>query len=904
MAFTPYSTPIQYEYKPLNLAAFAVPLGKMQEQLDLTKAAISSTDFDLAHLPYGSDPERAKELIATARAKRDELAKNLMETKNYRQAAIKLNELNKTWKLDPEKSALESNYKLWQERDKEERERIDNGKANQITRDQYLQWKAKEIRNYEAANEEGKTGAAFKASWEKPEGDYRTVTGSTGRLADLEDELQELSFKAAQAVETDTVESALALIGIDATTMDAHYKKRIVESRSKEKTAEAVRDYLLTQPKYKQWAEEVAHYNHLDMQYSGKYADYAGEIVGSALKDNEQSIKDREAYLKKVKGKKEEDPVYANLLERKDLLSNMKSTGEYDPKVVEKLYTAQHVAGVFNFDALGKLFETRKENTEDVFRTIPKEDDGSGGGGTKNIFGSDAFFHPDTDTEYTPGGFQSQIHKASKGLYPIVKDLNNVAAGNVRTAIYAGLNAAEKEKLQKDPGAILARQRNLFTSSENASNVQEFIKNAKSKGINLSLANASTLWKTWHTGDRLGAKQFSENLENARELENNYVSATENLKNLKTEIHNTQEFKDKITELDKRTPVPIFNYTKSGNLASTNYKFNERSEKLFRSQNYTIERLTSKLGISKEKAEQYRKGNQVLTFGEVARLRGYKNTEEALAKGFDFGGVYFDAERNMTLTNYLNKVETEISPSLKTEKMSYNLLNTPQVSKELMQMNTTIEELMQQDPAFKGSWNQIPGFSEDGKPLAGTKLLSDNAHPPVITTHGNSLYFKYYYEYKDPETGSTIPTSVVVKPKLGTINKNEQWIDNLLYLASGNDASSKATRDMLLVNKFDMIYENKLTQSSFDAIPVQEGQTRKLETIALPYAGQSLVFTKEKPKGAMEPIIKIYRQMPDGSKAALDINGQPGGNGQIYTTTDPQEAKRFAASLLVDVAPR
>ena len=34
MAFTEFSAPVQYEYKPLNLSAFMVPLAKMQEQYD------------------------------------------------------------------------------------------------------------------------------------------------------------------------------------------------------------------------------------------------------------------------------------------------------------------------------------------------------------------------------------------------------------------------------------------------------------------------------------------------------------------------------------------------------------------------------------------------------------------------------------------------------------------------------------------------------------------------------------------------------------------------------------------------------------------------------------------------------------------------------------------------------
>jgi hypothetical protein len=893
MAFTPYSTPIQYEYKPLNLAAFAVPLGKMQEQLDFTKATLSSTDFDLAHLPYGSDPERAKELIETARAKRDELAKNLMETKNYRQAAIKLNELNKTWKLDPEKNALESNYKLWQERDKEERERIDNGKANQITRDQYLQWRADEIKKYEAETEDKKTGAAFKASWEKPEGDYRTITGSTGRLADLEDELQELSFKAAQAVETDSFEGAMALIGIDPTTMDAHFKKTIVESRSKEKTANAVRNYLLTQPKYKAWAEEVAHYDHLDMQNSGKYGEYAGEIVGNALKDNEQSIKDREAYLKKVQGKKEEDPVYANLLERKDVLSNMKSTGEYDPKVVEKLYTAQHVAGVFNFDALGKLFETKKVGTEDVFRDIPTDNAGGGGGGDKNVFGEEAFFHPETYEKFTVGTLQTQMNNAQKGILPTLKKLNSYGKGNVRTAIFAGLSDAEKQKLNGDFGAQMARNRNLFTSYENSSNVQEFINKAKAKGINLSLGNASTLWKLWGQEGGTGRNQFATLLQQGRVQEEKYESAQSNLATLRQNIRESDEWKQNMNDLDKLTPRAETHVVAGGEVIS-NYKWTPASKKLFNTDSYTKEQLKS-VGVNPAMAEK----EGLLTFGQVARLKGYKNVADAVAKGYNFAGAYVDAESGITISKFNQNLENRISPNLNTQDMSFNLLNTPKVTKELSQMVTTTGELMQHNPAYKSSWSQVPGF-ENGKPQEGTKIVTDGVHKPVIQVGaGNKLLLKYYYEYVD-ENGNKQISGITVEPKLGTMGKKENWIDNLLISTTGDDAASKSTRAMLLTTKFDLVYGNNITHSTYKALPVKEGQSKQLESVSLTGTDQSLVFMKEYPKGAVEPIIKIYLKNAAGGKRALDVNGVPGGNGQIFSTSNPDEAKKFAASLLLD----
>jgi len=110
MTITPYTTPLQYEYKPLNLMAFAEPLSKMQEQFDIVKASIDESDFDITNLPFGTDPERAKALLKIVEGKRDELAQSLAETKNYKQAASKLKELNTVWQEDPEVLALKGNY--------------------------------------------------------------------------------------------------------------------------------------------------------------------------------------------------------------------------------------------------------------------------------------------------------------------------------------------------------------------------------------------------------------------------------------------------------------------------------------------------------------------------------------------------------------------------------------------------------------------------------------------------------------------------------------------------------------------------------------------------------------------------------------------------------------------------
>lgn len=893
MPITPYTTPVQFEYKPLNLAAFAVPLGKMQEQFDLTKAAVASTDFDLSHLPFGTDPEKAKELIATAQEKRDELAKSLLETKNYKQAATKLMELNKAWKMDPGKQALETNAAFWKKRDDEERTRIDSGKPDQITRDQYLQWRADEIAKYEEAG-----GAGFKASYERPEGEYKKITGDTGRLGDLEDELQKLSFQVAGAVSGDKRESALRMINIDPTTLDARFQKSIIEERDATKVAQAVRNYLLTQPKYQDWAKEVAHYDHIDMIRSGNYDQYASQIVDRTLSSTDDTIKQREAQLKKSKIKKEDDDVYNNLLERKEVLNEMKTTGQYDPKIVEGLYTNQRLQETFDFSALGKVFEYRKTSTEDTFRDI----DNGGSGAKKTGLGEEAFYSPETDVKVSVGGFQSQVKNASSKLITPLKELNSFAQGNVRAAIFDGLSTDEAAKLRKNFGAQMARNRALFTAFETSSSVKDFVQKAKNNGITLTEGRAYTLFNAWNAPDGRGRKQYAQTLESARNGEEEYNSAKENLNTLRSQISKNEDWKTNMKTVGSAT----FNEDQTGD---GNDKMVAR-RKLFYSGNYTPEQY-KKAGIAKKEGKW-----EKLTFAEVAKLNGYKNLEEAIFEGFDFAGavpfksgVLWDSAvttvqkgatvESKNVKNYFNYLQNKITNELPTNEMTYNLLNTPQITKDLSQMVTTAGELMQHQPAYKGSWNNVPGFTEDGKLKEGTKLMTDGVHKPVLHIGGdNKLYYKYYYEYEDDEGVKQIG-SAIVKPKAGMDVKNIQLLDDALYTANTGRQTevNKNAKDMLLVNKFDVVYPNSLNQSTFDGIIVKEGQKKNLGSIPLPGQNQSLVFKKDFSTGSVKPVVKLY--VKDGNTGTEKVWKQA--DGKIFVASDITEAKRYAASLLVDV---
>jgi len=57
----PYSRPLQYQYKPLGLDAFAAPLKEMQKSYDITKSAYEDTLYDFTTLSGDEDYKNALE---------------------------------------------------------------------------------------------------------------------------------------------------------------------------------------------------------------------------------------------------------------------------------------------------------------------------------------------------------------------------------------------------------------------------------------------------------------------------------------------------------------------------------------------------------------------------------------------------------------------------------------------------------------------------------------------------------------------------------------------------------------------------------------------------------------------------------------------------------------------------
>jgi len=816
MPISPYSTPIQYEYKPLNLSAFAAPLSEMQQKFDIATDLVDTTDFAIENLPYGTDPERAKELMKIVKGKRDELAKNLSETKNYKQAITKLKELNNLWQKDPELNALQYNAKLWAQRDKEERERID--KPGGITRDQYIQWRNSEINQYKKGE-----GAKFSATAADKEGTYNVITGSTGRLADLDKEFRDLQIEIAKM----NPEKSISYFTQNGVSMSPEEKvsfQTTIDSKNAGEIARETEKYLRQIPKFKDWGTEVAKYNFGEKtQYGENLKDFAEPVVKSSLAAIDAEI--ASGIASGIKNKKDfkETENYKSLMNIKEDLTKMAESGEYDPNMVQSLYTQQHlnelygsedIANILAYENVKKTGAVRKNYEWEAAQKAAAEAAEANAG---------IVVTPTTEEKYTINSLSKEKTSTSKDLYTAAKSINNLSGGVVRSVIMGDKNSSEYKRLIKNPGQIVAKQKQLLgaitTTVKGKGNWQNFKNEANSRGIKMSDSEAKTLWTNLSKQGNASITKFEKEIRNSDDSFIRYNTAENLLEDIKKNAEETDEYKTVMREVGQSERLNI--KLQPGE----NYKTYQERARLFSGLSYSKERL-KKAGITPSGL------NQDLTFNQVAKLHGYKNFEDASKKGFDFKGATtkegFLGSSGVKVDSIIkNTINDVYQKGLTKQEMAYRVTGSKEVDKVLGGTFLAASDLLSFNPAYAENWNDQPGFDDEGNLAEGTKLNPNKS--PKLAMHGNRLLFEIPIIVKGGGT-----STVTVEPKAGMGVFNTKLLKPLEVATRTEDPHDKQVNSMLKVALFNNKFkDNNLSTQLVKSVSPSKGQSISLYKVPM-----------------------------------------------------------------------
>lgn len=866
MPISPYSTPIQYEYKPLNLSAFAAPLSEMQQKFDIATEQIDAADFAIENLPYGTDPERAKELIKTVKDKRDELAKNLSETKNYKQATSKLRELNSLWQKDPELNALQSNAKLWAQRDKEERERID--KPNGITRDQYIQWKNDEINKYKKGE-----GAKFEATAADKKGTYNIITGSTGRLADLDKEFRDLQIEIAKL----NPEKSISYFTQNGVSMSPEEKvafQTTIDSKDAGEIARETEKYLRQIPKFKAWGTEVAKYNFGEKsQYGENLKDVGEPIVKSTLASIDAEIA---SGIKNKKGFKETED-YKSLMDIKEDLTKMSATGEYDPNMIQSLYTQQHLDKLYGSEDIANILAYKNTKVTGSVRKNYEWEAAQKAAAEAAEAAAGVAVTSTTEEKYSINSINKEKTTAGKDLYTTAKTLNNFSGGVVRSVIMGDINSSSYKKLIKNPDQIIAKQKQLLgaltTTVKSNGNWQNFKNEASSRGIKMSDKEAKTLWSDMSKQGNQGITQFGQQIQKSDGAFVKYTNAENLLGELKNASKETPEYKDFISNLANYTPTSSDLGEFDGDKKRTD--ITDKQRKLFDPKSYSAEQL-KKIGFVSKGAFGTITDiagitdRKFLSLADVAKLHGYKGVQDAINKGYNFAEFPLgninkkSGELGSTSVwwgtdNYANKTVSEIlkdkqndvyKQGLTKQEMAYRVTGSKEVDKVLGGTFLAATDLLNFNPAYVENWKDQPGFDEEGNLAEGTKLNPNKS--PKLAMHGNRLLFEVPIIIKGGGT-----STVTVEPKAGMNLFNSKLLKPLEIATRSGGEYNKQVNDMLKVALFNNKFkDNTLSTQLVKSIAPSKGESVSLYQV--PYDNNSVVEVR-KVQGDVgtDPVLKV-----------------------------------------------
>jgi hypothetical protein len=847
----------------------------MQQKFDIVTDAVESADFAISNLSYGKDPERAKELIKLVKSKRDELSKSLSETKNYKQAATKLKELNTLWAKDPELNALQANAKLWAERDKEERERID--KPGGITRDQYRQWKEDEIYKYNKGE-----GASFQADASNPEGTYNVITGSTGRLADLDKEFRDLQIKIAEMNPAKSI-SYFTQNGVSMSPEEKVSFQTTIDSKDANEIARETEKYLRKIPKFREWGQEVARYNYNQATgYGENLEQTAKPLVNNSLANIDAQI----AYnLKNKKGFKDSKD-YKDLLDTKEDLTEMATTGKYDPGMVQALYTQEHLNNLYNSQDIGEILAYKNTKTTGSVRKNYEWEASQKAKETEAL--NLAGFDPNRQTELNLDNIVKQRVTNAKALIPSIKTINNIADGTFRTLTNGWAGSDFRKKIESNPGLMRERQELIFNTFQQSKSPQDFQRKLWNAGIRDG-NNAETAAKVFTALSNGNTAQLvSREIEGARTIYNNYADAKGQLENIDKNALNNKEYQESILSIGEKTPMQLTHNTLIDLAKTLGINTQQSSNKLIqdlKSKGVDIS-IVRKGGISGIQADEY-----LINANDYSKLKGHENLLAAIKAGEDFSNTNINASIKQVKQNLIN------SGTLGVTAMSLRYNDDPKFDKALSGMFLNVGDVMSFNPVGVADWDAVPGFNSKTGAIPGTKLLINDRSNVKLNKIGNRIVLEAPYEYIDEDSGETKQSTVFLDFKEGTIERKREILNTLKERNQGTSGFSKQTQEILAEMTFDTEFPNQLTQNTYQSATVDSAdKTAVLHTVPSPYPGTSFKIVKQFINKDVPPKIMVKLVGVDGSESFVldDVTGKP------FATESTDKAKVFISRDLLD----
>ena len=789
MAITPYSTPTQYQYKPLNLMAFAEPLMKMQEKYDLTKASLEESDVKATALQWAEDPIKAKELETVYRTKRDELITNLMETKNYTQAASKLKQLNKLYQQDPERVALESNYKLWEERNKEELARVGKPKSQGgITKDDYLEWVEREKGKFIELG-----GTSYRQDASAPTGTYNPVTGKVGRETNLQEDLDEAKLALVKAAPGEKRAGMLQSLGLEALSGDAEFMQTVIEEKDPVKVAANVEKYLRTLDKYKPWLAETADYKFYNLS---KKPEELQNKVGQIASNVIQSVDRQLASLEKD-GKK--DTVeYQQLAEYRNILQEGKEMG-FDERAARNLFQSDLYNQKYGADELAQIFGYKNIDRDFTFRDIPKDGTGSGSGLTLD----DLSRTSPTTKELTSFDLQGNIFSAKKEAKPHIFAVNNIDNGNMRTLVMGKPGSTQRRKMESNYMLAVPRQEQIIAIRKSSKNATEFHRNLYNAGF----TEGNTLDRATSVFNALNPNIIQTASQNILAAQPYYTKFQDNdniLRSMNSDTASLPEFQNFVKEQAERVE-----YTSRETVAELAKKWNTTVEKLIDSG--VVEYKAASTGT----AGNLRPETFAMKSKFIAKASGFNTLQEAVEAGFDFRSA-----GSTGLSGAITQTRDEVfKKNFSGQEMGVKIVGSSAIDKALQQEFVSTSDLTSYVPAINKSWQDIPGFDEDGKLLGGTKLAASSS--PKIVLRGNNITMVIPYTYKEGK--NTVEGTIEVLPKPGQNPFFEKAIRAAAqenYILKDQDKLAKQSWEGMAVGGYNLASNSKITPQSAQSVDV------------------------------------------------------------------------------------